>query len=59
MSYSNFSAVSSEEQKTIERERINPKLDVSSSPETERHSQREPPDPLRDKKERSDRKSVV
>lgn len=38
MSYSNFSAVSSEEQKAIERKRISQKLVVGSLPQTERRS---------------------
>jgi hypothetical protein len=38
MSYSNFSAVSSDEQKAIERKRVSPKLVVGSLPETDRHS---------------------
>ena len=48
MSYFNFSAESWEPQKALERKSISPKLVVGSVPETERHSQLEPSNPMRD-----------
>jgi len=53
MSSSNFSAVSCEQQKAIERKKVSPELVVSSLPETEPGSQLEPPHLLRYEQERS------